>query len=72
MTNYQPELMMYFENGKDIVIYEDKADLINKVKYYLEHDDERMEIAENGYNKVKTLHQYANRLDDMQKLISGI
>ena len=72
MTNYQPELMMYFENGKDIVIYEDKADLINKVKYYLEHDDERMEIARNGYNKVKTLHQYANRLDDMQKLIPGI
>ena len=72
MTNYQPELMMYFENGKDIVIYEDKIDLINKVKYYLEHDDERMEIARNGYNKVKTLHQYANRLDDMQKLIPGI
>lgn len=72
ITNYQPELLMYFENGKDIVIFESIDDLENKIEYYLKHEDERKSIAENGYNKVKLLHQYQNRFDNMKKYIPEI
>lgn len=48
MSNYQPDMDEYFENGTDYVMYDGNDDLINKCRYYLEHEDERMEIAASG------------------------
>ena len=36
-----------------------------KVDYYLSHDNERLEIAENGYQKVLKDHSYEARIDEM-------
>ena len=72
ITNFQPELPMYFENGKDIVFFKDRQDLYRKVKYYLEHEDERKAIAQNAYNKVKKYHGYQQRFDEMSKIVPGI
>ena len=72
ITNYQPELEMYFKNGEDLVFFTDKEDLNDKVKYYLENEDERKAIALNGRNKVRELHNYQKRFDEMSKIISGI
>lgn len=52
ITNYQPEILDYFEPGVDLVVYDSMADLQQKVEYYLEHEEERKQIAENGYRKV--------------------
>ncbi|MFA9379079.1 MAG: DUF3880 domain-containing protein [Lachnotalea sp.] len=62
ITNYQSELSDYFEINKDLVVYENSDDLVNKISYYLSHEDERLEIAYNGYTKVKTKHQFTNRI----------
>ncbi|MDE5967416.1 MAG: glycosyltransferase [Lachnospiraceae bacterium] len=53
LTNYQAELPEYFDVGKDLVVYESIPHLLEMITYYLEHDEERREIAENGYHKVK-------------------
>lgn len=39
-------------DGKDFVSYKNKNDLLDKIKYYLINDSERLEIANNGYEKV--------------------
>lgn len=70
ITNYQKELLMYFENGKDIVFFESKEDLRKKIHYYLEHEGERRQIALNGYNKVKKLHNYKKRIDEMANVLN--
>ena len=72
LTNYQAELPLYFENGKDLVYFESRDDLLKKVEYYLAHDEERMEIARNGQKKVRKLHGYSNRLDMMSEKVKGI
>ena len=41
-----------FEEGNEIVYYDDIIDCINKINYYHNNDEERNEIAENGYQKV--------------------
>jgi len=41
-----------FEEGKDIIYYDDILDCIGKINYYHEHPEERNKIAESGYNKV--------------------
>ncbi|MGN0154000.1 MAG: glycosyltransferase, partial [Lachnospiraceae bacterium] len=52
LTNYQAEIPEIFEIGKDLAVYESQEDLLNKIEYYLEHDEERQAIAKNGQEKV--------------------
>lgn len=65
ITNFQSELLDYFVPGEDLVIYENLDDLLFKVAYYLEHEEERKRIAQNGYEKVKALYTVEKRLEDI-------
>lgn len=51
ITGFHDELKEYFNLGEDIETYTSKEDLLKKVKYYLENEDEREKIAYNGHNK---------------------
>ena len=37
-------------------------DMLEKAEYYLNHEDERCQIAHNGHELVKKYHSYENRL----------
>ena len=39
--------------------------MLNKIEYYLAHEDERLQIAENGKNKIKKYHTYDIRIAQM-------
>ena len=62
LTNFQAEIPQYFENGKDLVYFESIDDMSRKADYYLIHEEERMQIAQKGYEKVKKYHSYESRL----------
>lgn len=62
ITNYQEELLEHFEPGVDMVIYEDVKDLVQKTMYYLQHEEERMQIAENGKQKVQELFSFEKQM----------
>lgn len=65
LSNYQEDLLRFFEPGKDFVYYESRADLLHKIRYYLGHPDERMRIAENGFRKVAAEHTFDIRAEQM-------
>lgn len=65
ISNYQPELAEYFTPGEDLVLYDSANDLIQKIDYYLTHEEERLQIARNGYEKVKRYHSYDTRLTEI-------
>lgn len=65
MTNYQEELTDHFEIGVDLEAYGSLEELVDKCAYYLEHEDERVQIARNGYEKVKKNHSYLHRIKEM-------
>lgn len=69
ITNFQPELVLYFKNGEELVWFEDEADLVKKVGYYLAHDEERRRIALNGQKKVRELHDYDARLQIIESVV---
>lgn len=72
LTNYQAELPENFEIGKDLAAYESQEDLLNQIAYYLEHEEERMEIARNGQEKVRNLHSYTVKLEQILKTGLGL
>lgn len=62
LTNYQAELPDYFEIGKDLACFESETELVEKCSYYLTHEEERQQIAKNGYEKVRNCCSYRKRL----------
>ena len=70
LTNYQTELDDYFEVGKHLAVYEEDAEIPDKIEYYLVHEDERMEIANEGCLQVKRMGTILQRVIEMIKVIS--
>lgn len=68
MSNYQAELSEYFIDGKDMVLFDSPEDMQWKIRYYLKHDDERQQIAKNGFEKVKRKFSYDIQLEKMMRL----
>ena len=69
LTNYQADLFRHFEPGVHFDYFTDEKDLLNKVDYYLTHDDERMTIAENARIFIKENHNLANYLQEMIEFV---
>ncbi|WPC41069.1 glycosyltransferase [Clostridium sp. JS66] len=71
-TNYKKDIIKFFDDGKDLVIYRDIKDLKDIIQYYTNHEDERKEIAMRGYEKVKQHHNYVIRLKAMMDMVEGV
>jgi spore maturation protein CgeB len=69
LSNFQVEYPMYFNLDEDLVCYYNEDDLMEKVDYYLAHEEQRQRIARNGYEKVKKYHTYDIRMQEMMKII---
>ncbi len=69
LTNYQPEIAEFFEDGVELVMYTGKQDLLKKIQYYLMHEEEREKIAQAGYNKVRQQYTYEKQLAKMFEIV---
>lgn len=69
LTNYQPEIAEYFEDGVDLVMYTSIKDMVTKAAYYLEHEQERLAIARNGYQKAKKDFALDSTLDRVFSIV---
>jgi len=57
MTDPQHPLPLYVENATNVIVYNSIAQLKQQILYYLEHDEERMKIAQAGHKVVMDYHQ---------------
>jgi len=62
LTNYQEDFLDYFIPGEDFIYYTSAEDLMNQIEYYLSHEKERLEICQNGYEKICRFHTYEKRI----------
>ena len=69
ISNYQTEIAEYFEDGREIVMYTDLEDLVQKADWYLHHDAERAAIARAGHNRVKEAFSMRGRLAELIRII---
>lgn len=69
MTNYQQEIDDYFTIGKDIEVFHDLDELTEKTAYYLSHEKERLQIAMNGYQKVRERFSYVHQMKEILRIV---
>ena len=55
LTNYQPELSEYFTDGEELAMFSTPDEMMEKIGYYLSHEEERIAIAKRGQQKVREL-----------------
>lgn len=69
LTDNKKNLDQFFEINKDVVIFDDKNDLINKISYYLKYQDKIKKIAKKGKEKTISSHNYENRIEKLDIFI---
>ena len=65
LSNFQADFLEHFTPDEDFVYYNDLDDLNDKIQYYLNHDEEREQIAKNGQEKIRRYHSFEDQFRRM-------
>ena len=71
LTNYCEETAEIFEEDKEIVMFRNPEELLEKVDYYLTHDKEREQIARAGHEKVMNCYTYEKKAKQLLDWVEG-
>ncbi len=52
LTEYCADYLELFKEGKEIIFFKGKDDLLKKINYYLKNDEKREKIAKEAYNRI--------------------
>lgn len=69
LTEEAPNLCHLYLPGQELVAYMHAEDLVQKVRYYLEHDQERDRIARAGREATYARHTYSHRGERIDRII---
>ncbi|KPQ33610.1 MAG: hypothetical protein HLUCCA11_17900 [Phormidesmis priestleyi Ana] len=71
LTDWKQNLSSYFELDTEIVTYRSVDECISKVKYLLEHEEERLSIAQAGQRRVLKEHTWQQRVNQLHENIEN-
>lgn len=60
-----------FREGQQFVAYRDQEELLDKLRFYLEHDEARERIAAAGHAEVLARHTYRHRMETLLQTIES-
>ena len=71
LMQYTPCVEDFFDIDKEIACWKNKTDLFDKIHYYLENEEEREKIAENGYKRATKEHTWSNRIKTIKYIVEN-
>jgi hypothetical protein len=66
------EVLELFEEGKDVACFSTPQELKEKINYYLNHEEERMQMAEAGHKKTAIRYTYLCRAKRILELYEEV
>lgn len=69
ITDMKENLPELFAVGQEVVTYQSTPNLIDKVQYYLAHNDERERIAKAGQQRTLRDHSYRQRMVELDYIL---
>lgn len=69
ITDFKKNISDFFKDGKEIITYKNSDDLIKKVKYYINNEEERIKIAKAGQLKTLNYHNYTIRMRELNDIL---
>ncbi len=61
LTERVPHLERYFDLDREVAVFDGAGDLAEKIRYWLERERERQQVADAGYRRVLAEHTYDHR-----------
>lgn len=71
LTDVRSDLPRFYTPGVEIETYHSPEEMLQKISYYLKHEEERREIALRGLARTLREHTYAHRLNQMLTITTG-
>ncbi|WP_281889210.1 glycosyltransferase [Paenibacillus sp. YYML68] len=71
LTDIRHDIARFYKPGEEIVTYGSAEELLQKLDYYLHHEEERRRIALNALKRTMTEHTYATRMAQMLRILFG-
>lgn len=71
ITSAKPVIEEFFKTigpGREVVVFTSAQELMERIDYYLGHEEERLAIGERGMHKVLGAHTYDHRIREMFKV----
>ena len=65
ITGPAENLEEYYRDGEEVVIFRSQEELIDKARYYLEHEEERAAVAQAGCRRTLAEHTYVHRFAEI-------
>lgn len=71
LTDWKPDLHELFEPGREVAAYRNADECVERIRYYLAHDQERSAIASAGQARTLLNHTYSQRVQELLELVRG-
>lgn len=65
LTETVPHLESYFSVDTEVATFQGTHDLIEKIRYWLDDEEARAEVANRGYDRVRIEHTYDHRFEEI-------
>lgn len=71
LTDNKKDLDKFFSINEEIIIFNNKEDLIKKINYFLKNGKKLQNIAQKGRKKTISIHNYQNRVNELDSFIKN-
>ena len=70
ISDDQRDVFSLFKNGEHLICFDHPGDLVEKIRYYLDHSVEREQIAQQGRREALNNHTYVHRIEKLFSIVS--
>jgi spore maturation protein CgeB len=72
ITDHQKALEELFEPGKEVITYKEPEEIPDLVRFYIEKESLKNDIAVRAYQRVLKEHTYRHRVNEIIKIMKGV
>ncbi len=72
VTDDKCNLSDIFEPDREVITYRTVDECVEKILYYLEHEDARRDIASAGQRRTLSTHTYAHRMEELLGILESV
>lgn len=69
LTDWKENLYEMFEPGREVVAYRSHDECFEMIRHYLDHEEERREIAAAGQERTLREHTYLRRMEEFVEIV---
>ncbi len=70
LTDWKTNLHQLFRPGKEVATYRSPQECLDRIAYYLEHEDEREAMAKAGQQRTLCDHTYYHRMQELIEILN--